>query len=420
MGTPLTRPFEGVTVVEFGQFVVVPFASQFLADGGARVIKIEPPAGDTYRAADPLAPNESRAFIMKNRGKESLALRLSHPDAGEVVQRLVRAADVVLVNMRRQSVQRRGLTYEELSRTNPRLVYGSVTGFGTRGPESEFAGMDIVAQARGGLMQALGSERDGVGYHSEVQVADYTAALLLLSGITTALYARERLGVGQEVEVSLLGGALTIQNNVFADFAEHDGWRDDFLNDLLPRARAEHWSAAELEQARSQLRPDPRNTDFYRVFRTLDGALAVGAGNPDLVRLLVATLGVDADAARAEQAEGVAAALARLSSADALARLRSAGIPVSLVHHVDELLRDAHVEAEGLVQDLEHPTVGPYRSLGCPIRLSHTPYGATRSSPGFGEHTRQILRELGFGEDEAQDLIDRGVAIAHPAPEPVS
>jgi crotonobetainyl-CoA:carnitine CoA-transferase CaiB-like acyl-CoA transferase len=419
MSSAADRPFEGLTVVEFGQFVVVPFASQFLADGGARVIKVEPPSGDTYRSADPIAPNESRSFITKNRGKESLVLRLGEPAARTVIERLVRTADVVLVNMRRQTVEKRGLTYDDIKALNPRVVYGSVTAFGKRGPEAEYAGMDVVAQARGGLMQALGSERDGIGFHSEVQVADYTAALLLLSGITTALFARERLGVGQEVEVSLLGGALTVQNNVFGEFADHDGWRDVFLDEVLPRARAERWDASRLEQTRSRLRPDPRNTDFYRVFRTADGTLAIGAGSPDLVRLLIKALDVDPDAPRDRQAAGVEGALAALPSAEAMSLMHSVGIPVSHVLHVEELLRDAHVEAEGLVQDLEHPTAGPYRALGNPIRLSETPFAPTRSSPAFGEHTLQILSELGFSPVEIGSLIDAGAAVGASAPEPV-
>jgi crotonobetainyl-CoA:carnitine CoA-transferase CaiB-like acyl-CoA transferase len=413
------RPFDGLTVVEFGQFVVVPFASQFLADGGARVIKVEPPTGDTYRSADPIAPDESRSFITKNRGKESLALRLGAPGAAAVFTRLVRSADVVLVNMRRQTVEKRGLTYDDLKVVNPRLVYGSVTAFGTRGPEAEYAGMDVVAQARGGLMQALGTERDGIGFHSEVQVADYTAALLLLSGIITALFARERLGVGQEVEVSLLAGALTIQNNVFGEFAEHDAWRDVFLNEVLPRARSEGWDAGRLERARSGLRPDPRNTDFYRVFRTADGALAIGAGSPELVRLLLKTLEVEADVPRDRQTAGVEAALAAQSSEAAMALMRSVGIPVSHVKHIEELLRDGHVEAEGLVQDFEHPTAGAYRALGNPMRLSETPYAPTRSSPAFAEHTLRILAELGFSPSEIRELIDTGVAVVASAPEPV-
>ena len=412
-------PFDGITVIELGQFVVVPFAGQFLADGGARVIKIEPPTGDMYRTSDPIAPMESRPFITKNRGKESLSIHLSDPASRPVIERLVAGADVVLVNLRKQATERHRLTYQDLRPINPRLIHGSVTGYGTRGPEAEYAGMDVVAQARGGLIQALGPERNGVGYHSEVQVADYTAALLLLNGITTALYVRERTGVGQEVEVSLLGGALTIQNNVFAEFADHDAWRDVFINEVLPRARAERWPASQLEEARSKLRPDPRNTDFYRVFRTVDGAVAVGAGNPGLIRLLLQTLGVDPDLPRLDQAAAVAATLATLGTTAVVDRMRAVGIPVSPVHHVDELLRDEHIEAEDLVQDLEHPTAGPYRALGNPIRLSETPYRAVRSSPAFAEHSRQILDELGFSDAEAEHLIAAGVVVAASTPEPV-
>jgi CoA:oxalate CoA-transferase len=407
--SPSTKgAFDGLTVIELGQFVVVPFCGQFMADGGARVIKIEPLSGDSYRSADPLFPKESRQFAIKNRGKESVSLRVGTPGAAEVIRRLVGIADVVLVNMRQQTVERHGLTYEALRAVNPDVIYGNVTGFGSRGPEAAYAGMDVVAQARSGLIQATGSERDGVGYHSEVQFADYTAALLLLAGISAALYARERTGEGQMVEVSLLGAALTIQNNVFADFYEHDEWRADFLNDVLPKARAERWSAADVERVRSSMRSDPRSTDLYRVFATSDGSIAVGAGNDALAERLLQALGIDSPITDERTPAQVAQQLTSGTSDEWISRLRAAGIPVSAVNHVEELLHDPHVEAEGLVYDFDHPVLGRYRGLGTPIRLSETPISPSRSSPAFAEHTLTTLSELGFGEDEIARLLEAG------------
>lgn len=412
-------PFAGLTVLEFGQFVVVPFCSQFLADGGARVIKVEPLNGDPYRSADAIAPNESRQYITKNRGKQSLSLKVGAPGADEVINRLVRIADVVLINMRKETVERHGLAYEKLKLVNPQIVYGSVTGFGSKGPEAKYAGMDVVAQARSGLIMAAGAERDNLHFHSEVQIADYTAALLLLSGVSAALLARERRGHGQEVEVSLLGAGMTIQNNVLGDFAEHDGWRSEFLNEVLPRARAERWSVAEIDAARSELRPDPRNTDFYRVFQTADGSVAVGAGSPGLVKQLLETLGAGgAGEDRATQVRGIEEALEAMSSEDAIELFREEGIPVSAVFHIDELLRDPHVEAEGLVADLDHPTVGRYRALGEPIRLSADPFRANGTSPTFAADTESILGELGFSGQEIEGLVDAG-SVRLRAAEPI-
>ena len=222
-------PFSDLVVVEIGQFVVGPFCAQFLADGGAKVIKVEALAGDPYRREDTLAPMESRQFTIKNRGKESLPLKLGHPRAAEVLNRLFDIADVVIVNARVETLQRHGISYDDVSKRNPRIIYALAAGFGTVGPDAQYGGMDVVAQARSGVMLALGAEQDGLPYHSEVQVADYATALLLLAGIGAALHRRSVTGRGQEVTVSLLGGALTLQNNVFMHFFDHDSWREEFL-----------------------------------------------------------------------------------------------------------------------------------------------------------------------------------------------
>jgi crotonobetainyl-CoA:carnitine CoA-transferase CaiB-like acyl-CoA transferase len=189
-------PFSGLTVVEFGQFVVGPFCAQFLADGGARVIKVEPPEGDSYRLTDTIGPLESRQYITKNRGKASIAIQLSNPRSDEVLKRLIEIADVVIVNMRQETVEKRRLRYEDVAEISPRVVYGAVTAFGSAGPEASYPGMDVVVQARSGMLLALGAERDGVPFHSEVQVADYTTAMLLLTGIASALYTRAATGRG--------------------------------------------------------------------------------------------------------------------------------------------------------------------------------------------------------------------------------
>ncbi len=406
-------PFEGVTVVEFGQFVVVPFCAQLLADGGARIIKVEPPGGDAYRSwPSPLAEAETRQFLIKNRGKRSVSIDLSHPDAREVVRALIEVADVVLVNLSPAAVERRGLDYESVAAINPAVVYGAVTAYGQVGPEASRPGMDVVVQARSGLLSSLAAEQDGLPLHSEVQVADYSAALLLYGGISSALYAREKTGAGQRVDTSLLGGALTVQNNSLGHVYEADEWRTEFVRDRLPRLRDAGASGTAVEGERRALRPDPpSHTAHYRVFRTRDGSIAIGAGSPGARRRLAEAVGLEPELGEDDPLEfgrKLQEALRARTSGEWTASLVAADVPVAEVRHIDELLFDEHAEAEGLVADYEHPVVGRYRALGVPIRMSATPMRAGRASPSFAADTTDVLTELGFGADAIAKLRSEG------------
>lgn len=413
-------PFAGLTVVEFGQFVVVPFCAQLMADAGARVIKVEPPTGDAYRTTQPVAPMESRQFMIKNRGKESIAVDLAHPDAARVVRGLIEAADVVLVNLSPSAVERRGLDYDSVARINPRVVYGAVTAFGHAGPEAGLPGMDIVVQARSGAMTSLAAERDGLPFHSEVQVADYSAATMLFGAVAAALYHRERTGEGQRVDVSLLGAAMAVQNNSLAHVYQLDGWRHEFVEQQLPALRKEGATGERVESVRRRMRTDPPAlAAHYRVFRTADGAVALGAGSPHARRRLIQLTGVDGELLETDPqafADQLAAALVERTTSEWVDALRAVDVPVAAVRHVEEMFFDEHLEAEGMVADYEHPVVGRYRGLGVPFRMSATPLsGRGRPSPSFAEGTDRILAELGFDTADRDALAGSG-AVVRPDP----
>jgi len=419
---PATGPFVGITVVELGQFVVAPFCGQLMADAGARVIKVEPPTGDSYRTAQQIAPMESRQFLIKNRGKESIAVSLRHPDAAPVLRGLLEAADVVLVNLSPAAIARRGLDYDSVARINPRIVYGAATAYGQVGPEAPLPGMDIVVQARSGIMSSLAAESDGLPHHSEVQVADYSSALMLFGAVAAALYHREPTGQGQRVDVSLLGSALALQNNSLAHVYGADEWRHDFVSTQLPALRAEGAGHARIEQVRRRLRPDAAAlTAHYRVFRTADGGVALGAGSPHARRRLIAETGVDGGLADTDpDAFGtqLAAVLIERTTQEWVERMRAADVPVAAVRHIEELFFDEHVGAEGFMADYDHPTVGRYRGLGVPFRMSATPLsGRGRGSPVFAHHTEQILAELGFDVPARDALAGSGAVVRAAAPE---
>lgn len=410
-------PFDGLVVVEIGQFVVVPVCSMQLAHGGARVIKIEPPEGDTYRSSHPVVELESRHYLAKNRGKQSVALRLGAPGVDEILRRLFVRADVVLSNMSPAALRRHGLTYEAVRRVNERVIFANVSGYGHVGPEADRPGLDVIAQARSGLLTAFGAEHDDLPLHSEVQAADYTASTLLLAGIASALYARERTGQGQKVEVSLLGGALALQGNALQHLERYDGWRTQFLQDL-PRMRAEGRTPREIEDRRDELRPDGGiDRSAYRVVRTSDGCIALAAGGASGRGRVLAALGIelDASASSSERADAIDGVLATNTTAHWSDHLSARGIPVSDVRHVEEMLFDEHVLAEGLIVEVEHERVGVYRTLGAPVRLSATPFTANAPSPPFARHTRLVLEELGFAEAEVEAFVGAGAVAVAPA-----
>src|SRR5438105_10777327 len=199
-----TQPFAGIEVVEFGQFIAVPFCAQVLAEGGAHVIKVEALEGDPVRQLAQLAPGETRHFVSRNRGKHALPLDLRHPKAARVIERLLGRADVVLTNFRPGLAEEFGLDGASLEARYPRLVVGNVSAFGRRGPDARLAGMDLVVQARSGLMASLGKLNDeGVPAAGEAPVADYQCAMTLAFGVASALFRRERTGRGGEIDIAL-------------------------------------------------------------------------------------------------------------------------------------------------------------------------------------------------------------------------
>jgi len=412
----VSGPFDGLTVIEFGQFVVAPFCAQMMADAGARVIKVEPLTGDSYRSELQVAPMESRQFLIKNRGKESIALSLSHPDAAPVVRALIEAADVVLVNLSPAATSRRGLDYDSVSQINPRAVYGAVTAYGHTGPEASLPGMDVVVQARSGVMSSLGAEQDGLPHHSEVQLADYSSALIMFGAVSAALFHRERTGEGQRVDVSLLGSALALQNNSLAHIYATDDWRSEFVDTVLPQMRRDGASRTQVEDARSRMRPDRRgHVQHYRVFRTSDGAVAVGAGSPPSRRRLADVAGIEQELFDVDPAEfgaQLVEVIADRSTDTWVQDLRAADVPVAAVRHIEELIFDPHVAAVGLMADYEHPVVGRYRGFGVPFRMSATPLdGGGRGSPVFASSTDTVLAELGFDASARSALAESGAVV---------
>ena len=412
------RPFDGVTVIEFGHFIAVPWAGQVLADGGARVIKIEPLEGEPSRHIAPLGGGESRHFLIRNRGKHALPLDLRHADAREVLDALLARADVVLTNMRPGLAAELGLEYEQLSARHPRVIVGSVTAFGARGPDAGLAGMDLVVQARSGLMVTGGRVKDGLPTTGESPIADYMAATLLAFGVASALYRRERTGRGGRVDTSLLLASLALQNNLMVRVDRLDAERHADFAEWLAQARAGGVPFAEQVDRMPRNRVVASQAVYIRTFATKDAALAVACGSPSLRRKFIAAIGhddpalsatvADVDAHYAALRTAVEATMASRTTHEWKTALDAAGVPASGVALPLEILDDPQPAANAMFQRVEHPTLGPFTVLGPPVQVDANGFVPGLPTAAFGSEARAILAWAGFAERDVDRLIAGG------------
>ena len=414
------QPFAGIRVIEFGQFVAVPVAAQLLADGGAEVIKVETPTGDPIRGILPLAPGESRYFITRNNGKHALPLALSDRAAQPVIDALVSSADVVLMNLRPGLATKLGIDADQLLAKHPTLIVGSVTGFGLQGPESGDAGMDLVVQARTGLMAANGRITNDRPAAGDPVSADYMCAMTLAFGVSSALLRRERTGKGGAIDTSLMQAGLALTASQLVRSDDHDVPKHQHLLDKLHAARLDHASYAEQLEI---TRPTQRAHMFmlyYRTYATADGHIAVACGSPGLRKNFAAALGFE-DAALSNDFDGdldshyqalivdVEAQVLAQPSAHWESTLRAAGVPVSTVRFPLELYDDEQIEANGFLHRFNHPTAGNMTVVAPPLSLDDDGFAPGSPTPPFGSETRTLLQELGFEEAEVDALIEAGI-----------
>ncbi len=414
------RPFAGVTVVEIGHFVAVPWAGQVLADGGAHVIKVEPLEGEPSRHIAPLAPGESRHFLIRNRGKHALPLDLKHRDAREIVLALLARADVVITNMRPRLAADLGIEYEQLAPRFPRLIVGSVTAFGTRGLDAGLAGMDHVVQARSGLMVTGGRMKDGLPTSGDSPIADYMAAALLAFGVASALYQRERTGRGSRVDTSLLMAALALQNNLMVRVESVDGPPHAAFREWLARARGAGVPFVEQAERMPRSRPVGMAAVYYRTYATKDFAMAVACGSPSLRRRFIAAVGLADPALDGSVAEAaldahyarlkreVEAVIVSRSAEDWRAVLEAQGVPAGTVALPVEMLDAPQPAANDMFHRFEHPVLGPVTVLGPPVAVGDRGFAPGAPVPPFGRQVREILAWAGFAEKDVARLVAGG------------
>jgi crotonobetainyl-CoA:carnitine CoA-transferase CaiB-like acyl-CoA transferase len=374
-------PLDGLTVLDFSRVLAGPYCTMQLADLGARVIKIEQPGrGDDTRAwGPPFVGGESAYFLSVNRNKESLSLNLKHPGARPILDALLARADVLVENFRPETMDRLGLGYRDVSARYPRIVYCSISGFGQTGPRRAEAGYDAMMQAEGGLMSITGAA-DGPPFRLGVAIGDMATGLFAVQGILAALFARERQGRGQLVDVAMLD-AVTALLTYQASIA--------FATGSIPvRMGNRHPSIAP-----------------YDTFAAQDGDFVLSVGNDDQFLRLAGMLGVPAlgsDARFATNADRVrnyaalrgelCPLLATWPRKDLLRALTAARVPGGAVRTVTEALADPQLAAREMIVPLDHLTAGPIRVLGTPVKLSETPAAVRTPPPTLGQHTDAILK----------------------------
>jgi crotonobetainyl-CoA:carnitine CoA-transferase CaiB-like acyl-CoA transferase len=397
-------PLEGITVLDLTRVLSGPYCTMLLADMGARVIKIEQPGkGDdtrawgppfihpsahSPRAGDPAYPGESAYFLSINRNKESVTLDFKRAEGRAILDQLIAKADVLVENFRPGTLAKLGLDYPTLAPHVPRLVYCSISGFGQTGPRSMEPGYDAVIQGEGGLMSITGAA-DGPPYRLGVAIADIVSGMFGAYGVAMALFARERTGRGQQVDLAMLDAVAALLTYQAGNF---------FASGRVP---------ARLGNRHPSIVP-------YEVFAASDGDFVLAVGTDEQWKKFCAVAGLtcaERFQTNRERVTGydelrpiVAGALGTRPRQYWIERLSAAGIPCGSVRNLAEVFDDPQLAAREMIARVEHAVAGPLRLLGVPVKLSDTPGAVRTPPPTLGQHTTAVLTsDLGL----AQTQIDR-------------
>jgi crotonobetainyl-CoA:carnitine CoA-transferase CaiB-like acyl-CoA transferase len=373
-------PLGDVLVLDLSRVLAGPYCTMILGDLGADVIKAEHPDGDeTRRWGPPFLAGESAYYLAVNRNKRAITADLRETADRELIERIALRADVLIENFLPGVLDRLGIDLEDLRNRNPRLVTVTISGMGASGPDRAIPGYDFIVQARGGLMSITGPH-EGPPSKVGVAIVDLTTGMMAANAVLAALYARERTGAGQHIDISLLETQVSWLANVGTAV---------LLTGIEPVRHG---------NAHPTIVP-------YQIFRVADGDVAIGVGNDGQWRRLceaIDAIDLRDDARFAGNADRVVhrealvdllgARLRRFTRAECVARLQSVQVPASEVRTVPEVLADPQIEARDMIEVIDHPAIGEIKLLGIPYKFSATKAAVRRHPPLLGEHNEEVRR----------------------------
>ena len=394
-------PLQGCRVIELAHIMAGPVAGLMLADMGADVIKVEKLNGDdTRRFVPPTIEGESAAFMMMNRNKRGIVLDLKTEDGKNALKRLIKDADVLIENYRMGTMEKLGLGYDALREINPGLIYCEVSGFGRTGPYAHRGGFDLIAQGMSGLMSITGEGHGREPVKVGAPVSDITAGIVAAMGIAAAYAHKLKTGKGQKVDTSLFEAAIT-----------QTYWQSAiaFATGKSPQAMGS---------------AHPLNAP-YQSFKTKDGWINIGAANQKNWESMLALLGAEhlnddprfaSNATRIENREVLADLLSEITAGKTtdewLQIFEKGGVPAGPVLSITEMHADPQAIAREMIVSTRHPVAGDVKTIGLPVKFSETPGGVTRPAPVKGEHTREVLTQAGFSDDEIDKMLASGAAVS--------
>lgn len=397
-----TGPLAGMKVIELAHIMAGPVCGLMLADMGADVIKVEKAKGgdDSRRFLPPDIEGESAAFMMMNRNKRGIAVDLKSPEGRAVLLRLLKDADCVIENYRRDTMQKLGLGYETLHALNPGLIYCEISGFGRTGPYADRGGFDLIAQGMSGLMAITGEGPGRPPVKVGAPVSDITAGILAAMGCASAYAHKLKTGEGQRVDTSLFEAAIT----------------QTYWQSAIAFATGD--SPGPMGSAH------PLNAP-YQAFQTQDGWVNLGAANQTNWERTLSVLGAEElqQDPRFEsnqermtnrlELESVLNGYFRHRTTGAwIEALEAAGVPAGPVLSIGDMHQDPQALAREMVVETEHPVAGKVKTIGAPVKFHGSPGGVKRAAPLFGQHTCEVLEQAGFTEDEVKSFLSGGAVIA--------
>jgi len=388
---------EGFKILDLSRTLAGPYATMLLADMGAEVIKVEQPIiGDESRKFIPPKWNEESCYYLAaNRNKKGITLDLKSEEGRKIVKSLVKDVDVVVENFRTGTMEKLGLGYDALKEINPRLIFCAISGFGRTGPEKNRAGYDVLMQGFGGLMSITGEEDKPV--KAGMSIADLSTGMFAALAISSALHGVRQTGKGQYLDVSLLDSQVALLNHMATGF---------FAEGTYP---------SRMGTAHASLVP-------YRAFHAADREVIIAVANDGLWKKLCIgsewddllmnkkyTFNYDRVKYRNELEQTLAQRISQMDSREIIERLEQVGVPCGPIQTIDEVLTHPQVIAREAMMEVEHPNIPNLKVPAFPVKFSDTPTSVRYHPPLMGEHTNEVLQELGYSEEEIERLKNNAI-----------